>query len=416
VRRMFTSRARRAVTVLALIVGSGAGLPAAMPAAHGQGNPPPTAAPVALEQTDVQPACDAPQPGHLRCLVVHRKGRGGSPSQSSPAASQPAGYGPQDLWSAYDLPAYRGASRTVAVVTAYDNPNAETDLGVYRQQYSLPACTTADGCFGKVNQRGESAPLPPAHLGWAVESAVDTQLASAVCPRCRLLLVEADDDSYTSLGAAVDTAVRLGADVVSNSYGSDESNLMLDYAEHYDHPGALIVASSGNTGFGAPSFPAVLDTVTAVGGTTLFRTSGPRGWTETAWAWSGSGCSAYIDKPDWQRDPNCSMRTTADASAVADPDTGVAVYDSFLPAEFAGWQVVGGTSVAAPIIAGVYALAGAHPRDGASGLYRLPNDGHLNDIVGGSTGFCGEDYLCTAVPGYDGPTGLGTPRGVLAFR
>jgi hypothetical protein len=217
------------------------------------------------------------------------------------------------------------------------------------------------------------------------------------------------------VGAAVDTAVRLGAAVVSNSYGAAESNLAMDYASHYQHRDAVVVASSGDGGFGPANFPAVLGNVVAVGGTTLTPADSRRGWTEQAWSGSASGCSAYIAKPSWQHDRNCPMRTVTDVSAVADPQTGVAVYDTFLPPDQAGWQVVGGTSVAAPLVAGMFGLVTRPAGPDASALYQPWSKHFLNDVVGGSTGFCGGDYLCTGLPGYDAPTGVGSPRGVFAF-
>jgi hypothetical protein len=209
----------------------------------------------------------------------------------------------------------------------------------------------------------------------------------------------------------VDTAVRLGAVAVSNSYGLDEFNGMMGFAHYYRHPGTAITVSSGDFGFRPASFPAVLDTVTAVGGTSLTKTPGTaRGWTEKAWDGAGSGCSAYVAKPAFQHDTHCGMRTVADISAVSDPNTGVAVYDSF---EVPGWIVVGGTSAAAPLIGGIYGLA-ANPAH-TTPAYPYTHRSALYDVVGGTNGFCGGDYLCAARRGYDGPTGLGTPNGTGAF-
>jgi subtilase family serine protease len=351
----------------------------------------------------------------VRCLAEyrpdHRATAAARPDTAARPAVQPAGYGPRDLWSAYGLPGTRpGRARTVAVVTAFDNPNVEADLAAYRTQYGLPACTTANGCFRKVGQDG-TATLPQPDQSWGLEAAVDVTMVSAACPRCHVLLVEANDDSYPSMGAAVDTAVRLGAAVVSNSYGAAESNLAMDYASHYQHRDAVVVASTGDGGFGPANFPAVLGNVVAVGGTTLTPADNRRGWTEQAWSGSAGGCSAYVAKPSWQRDHNCPMRTVADVAAVADPQTGVAVYDTFLPPDRAGWQVVGGTSVAAPLVAGTFGLAPRPAGPGASVLYQPWSRHFVNDVVGGSTGFCGGDYLCTGLPGYDAPTGVGTPNG-----
>jgi subtilisin family serine protease len=244
-----------------------------------------------------------------------------------------------------------------------------------------------------------------------VEIALDLQAASAACPRCKLLLVEGDSPLVTDLAAGVDTAVRLGATVVSNSYGTDEYGGMRAVRASYDHPGVPLTVASGDYGFGPAQFPAVFRTVVAVGGTTLRRTA--TGWTQSAWAGSGSGCSAWITKPSWQRDPNCAMRTTADVSAVADPDTGLAVYDTYGLGADNGWIVVGGTSASAPFVAGVIALGPTPSRYGtAQRFYGRP--GSLRDVVGSSNGFCGGDYLCTGLPGYDAPTGLGTPKGITS--
>ena len=247
-----------------------------------------------------------------------------------------------------------------------------------------------------------------------METALDLDMASAACPGCKLLLVEGDDSSLDGLGAAVDTAVRLGATVVSNSYGTDEFNGMDTYAASYHHPGVPILASSGDSGFQAASFPAVEQSVIAVGGTSLTKDTSTRGWSESAWSGAGSGCSAWIDKPSWQTDPNCAMRTIADVSAVADPDTGLAVYDTYGLGDQAGWLIVGGTSASSPFIAGVIALAGHASTVTPQKLYNEPDA--FYDAVGGSNGYCGDDYLCTGLPGYDAPTGLSTPNGVTPFE
>ncbi len=164
----------------------------------------------------------------------------------------------------------------------------------------------------------------------------------------------------------MNTAVRLGADVVSNSYGGDEFNGIANLAaNYYTHPGVAQVASSGDFGFGPAQFPASWTQMIAVGGTRLKSKNGI--WHETAWWGAGSGCSAWIDKPAWQQDTHCPMRTVADVSAVADPDTGFAVYDTYGLGRDNGWIVVGGTSLSAPLIAGMIGLAGnaAGAHDGA---------------------------------------------------
>jgi subtilase family serine protease len=295
-------------------------------------------------------------------------------------------------------------------VDAYDDPNAESDLAVYRSQFGLSACTTANGCFKKVNQSGGTS-YPSGNTGWAEEISLDLDMVSAVCPNCHILLVEGTSATFASLGTAVNEAVSLGATTVSNSYGGSESSSESSYASYYNHSGVVITASSGDGGYGV-EVPAAYNTVVAVGGTSLSKSSSTRGWAETAWSGAGSGCSAYISKPTWQTDTGCTRRTVADVSAVADPNTGVSVYDTY--GSVGGWLVFGGTSVSSPIIASVYALAGnASSVNAASSLYS--NTGSLYDVTSGSNGSCGGSYLCTAGVGYDGPTGLGTPDGTAAF-
>jgi hypothetical protein len=335
-------------------------------------------------------------------------------AESVVQATTPNGYGPSDLISAYALPGITsgaGAGRTVAIVDAYDLPTAASDLATYRAQYGLPPCTTSSGCFRKVNESGGASPLPAANSGWGGEIALDIEMVSAVCPSCNILLVEASSSLLTDLGTAVNTAASLGAVAISNSYlGSESSNETLYDSAYYTHPGVAVTASSGDNGYGV-GFPAASPHVIAVGGTTLTKASNARGWTETAWSGAGSGCSGYEPKPAWQHDSGCAKRTVADVSAVADPSSGVAVYS----AGQGGWVVFGGTSVSSPIIASVYALAGAPVAGSYPGSYPYASPAYVNDVTGGSDGSCSGSYLCTAGPGYDGPTGLGTPAGTSAF-
>ena len=327
--------------------------------------------------------------------------------------STPRGYVPADLQSAYNLTsiaATGGSGATIAIVDAYDAPTAESDLGVYRKQFGLPPCTTANGCFRKVNQDGVAGSYPKADGGWAQEISLDLDMASAICPNCRILLVEARSAYFTDLSAAVDRAAAMGATVISNSYGGSEYASEVTDQSHYNHPGIAVTVSSGDSGYGV-EFPAASQFVIAVGGTSLKRATGGRGWSETVWSGAGSGCSAYVTKPSWQVDGSCTRRTVADVAAVADPNTGVAVYDSYSYRGSAGWMQFGGTSAAAPIVAAVYALSGgstiaAQSLYGASGLF---------DVTSGSNGSCGGSYLCTGTSGYDGPTGNGTPNGTSAF-
>jgi Putative Ig domain len=332
----------------------------------------------------------------------------------APAAT-PAGYGPSDLASAYRLPG-TGSGQTVAIVDAFDDPNAESDLAVYRAQYSLPPCTTANGCFRKTDQNG-GTDYPVPNVGWAEEISLDVDMVSAACPGCHILLVEAASNGFDDIGTAENEAVALGASYVSNSYGGLEDPSELAADRYYNHPGVAITVASGDAGY-VTEWPAASPYVTAVGGTRLTQSVTERGWTETAWSTdpaegAGSGCSNIeVAKPSWQDDTGCPNRTIADVAAVADPATGVAVYDSF---QVGGWNVFGGTSVATPIIASVYALAGRPVPDSYPASYPYASSSGLNDVTSGATAQCDPSYLCTAQPGYDGPTGLGTPNGLSAF-
>ena len=379
----------------------------------------PAAARTAGSGHDYRRACVAARAGRMSCLVLVRTDVRQRAQAALRPGAEPAGvgYGPQDLQSAYFLPSTSaGAGQTVAIVDAYDDPDAAADLAVYRSDWGLPACTVASGCFRKVDQEGKASPLPAASggTGWATEESLDIEMVAAICPECHILLVEADSTSNSDMFAAVDTAVRLGAKFVSNSYGETEfSAEVADSNPYYDHPGVVLTAAAGDYGYAnGVLFPAASPDVVSVGGTTLTPASGSRGWTETAWDDTGSGCSLYEPKPAWQTDSGCANRTDNDVAAVADPATGVAIYDTY---DQKGWLEVGGTSVASPIIASVYALvgtpaAGSYP---ASYLYAHPSG--LYDVTSGNNGYCSPLYLCYAGPGYDGPTGWGTPDGIKAF-
>ena len=350
--------------------------------------------------------CPGEAPGEARCHSLVRVDAGGSPL----ATGAPSGYGPADLQSAYSLSTTGGAGQTIAIVDAFDDGKAESDLAVYRSQFGLPACTTANGCFRKVDQNGGTS-YPRGDAGWAEEISLDLDMASAICPQCHILLVEATTNSFANLSAAVDRAALMGANAISNSYGGSEFSGEVSSESHYNHPGVAVTVSSGDNGFGV-EFPAASQYVTAVGGTHLERAANARGWTETVWSGAGSGCSAYISKPSWQTDAGCTRRTVADVSAVADPNTGVAVYDTYR-LHPGGWLVFGGTSVSSPIIASVYALAG-NAGSLTYGSYSYSHTASLFDVTSGSNGSCGT-YLCTGVVGFDGPTGNGTPNGTGAF-
>ncbi|NUP47923.1 MAG: hypothetical protein HOW97_11515, partial [Catenulispora sp.] len=348
----------------------------------------------------------------MACLALKRTD---VPGRLAPALAV-SGYGPSDLTSAYNLPS-GGSGQTVAIVDAQDDPNAESDLAAYRSNYGLPSCTTANGCFRKVDQNGGSN-YPSPDTGWAGEISLDLDMVSAVCPQCHILLVEASTADMTNLGAAVNTAVSLGAKYVSNSYGGSEESADTSYdSSYFNHPGVAITVSTGDSAYGS-EYPATSQYVTAVGGTSLSRSGGTRGWSESVWYTSstegtGSGCSSYDPKPSWQTDTGCSRRMEADVSAVADPATGVAVYQTY---GGSGWSVYGGTSASSPIIASVWALAGAPNAGDRAAQYPYKHTGSFNDVTSGRNGSCSPSYFCTAGTGYDGPTGWGTPNGTAGFK
>jgi subtilase family serine protease len=348
----------------------------------------------------IRQVCGSVPDGYARCASYVRTDVGGN------GVIPNNGYGPPDLIAAYNLPATGGNNQTVGIVDAYDDPTAESDLAKYRSNFGLSACTTANGCFQKLNQRGHAKNYPPFNFGWAQEEALDTDMVSAICPNCHIMLVEGDTNSFHDLAASVDEAVVLGATEVSNSYLGGESGGLHNNIS-YKHKGVMITAAGGDAGYGV-GFPASSQWVTAVGGTTLNRGGGTRGWTETVWSGTGSGCSAVFKKPAWQKDTGCTKRTMDDVAAVANPGTGVlVVYNN-------NFFLFGGTSVATPIIGAVYALAGnaAALKYASHGYSHTSN---LYDITSGSDGNCSPKYLCQAGPGYDGPTGNGTPNGVGAF-
>jgi subtilase family serine protease len=368
-------------------------------------------------------ACPVAPEGYMRCFVLYRPQTAVNRAIAAGltgSAARPAGLGPRQLVAAYRLPVNRRSHQTVAVSIAYDTPKLATYLAIYRKKFGLPACTIASGCFRKVNQNGKARPLPASGVGsgWDLEATLDVSMISAACPHCRILVVEADSPSYADMAKTDDTAARLGAEVISNSYGSRENGFALRYASAYDHRGHVTVVASGDLGFTAANFPADLASVTAVGGTILSRAHDRRGWRETVWnnevGASSSGCSAYVAKPAWQHGHACAGRTVADVAAVA---WNVAIYNK----NYGGWVTVAGTSIASPLIAGVYGLAGNAATLRPGYTYR-----HARSLFGVTTGnnaylvplpkvVCGDDYLCVATKGYNGPTGLGTPDGIGAF-
>jgi len=379
-------------------------------------------------------ACDVMQPGDtVRCFALVRTDVGGAPGLGVLASKTVSGYGPTQLRAAYALPSLDyGAGQTVALIESGNYPTAAADLTTYRRYYGLSPCTVASGCFKKVGQTGSTTQLPKENAGWAEETALDMDMVSAVCPKCHILIVEAASSTFGSLGTAVNTAVSLGATVISNSYGGSEfaaSDL------HYDHSGIVILASAGDDGYGEGSTqPCSFASVVCTGGTSLQPADNARGYTEVVWndlsendGASGSGCSSEVPKPAWQNDTGCTTRSQSDVSFDADPIYGVAVYDSTPYEGYSGWLEFGGTSVASPALAAVYALAGNAASlgpDAAATIWGKKGSG-LWSITSGNNLSSGEScnsaytYICVAGTGddgvYSGPGGWGTPDGISDF-
>ena len=325
------------------------------------------------------------QAGQARCMALVNTSV--APTASANDARAISGLHPADLQNRYGIPsANRGA--TVAVVDAFDDPTAEADLNVYRSSFGLPACTTANGCFKKINQRGLAGSYPQPDAGWSTEAALDLDMVSAACPKCTIVLVEADSALMDDLGASVDLAASLGVRAISNSYYAAEWSGEVTEDAHYRHAGVFIAASSGDTG--RPSFPAASQYVTSVGGTSL--TGSPGSWSETAWPYSGNGCSAFVPRPWYQYATGCGSRSTVDVAAVADPRTGVSIFSSAA----GGWVVAGGTSVGSPLVAAAFALS-ANPTSPAWPYYHPSAFFHIGTHA------------------YNYPVGLGAPNGVAGI-
>ncbi|MGW3152228.1 S53 family peptidase [Streptomyces sp. NPDC001177] len=322
---------------------------------------------------------------------------------------QPEGLSPRDIQSAYELPRHGGSGRKVAIVVANDYPTAEQDLAVYRRQFHLPPCTTANGCFQKVYSTGvKPGTVDPI---WALEAAIDVQAVSAACPDCKITLVEAPTAFIvSSLMPAVDIASFLpGVTAVNGSWAIAEQPAEGTLDNHF-RPGIAYTFASGDLG-GVPVYPSVSPNVTSVGGTKLTRAHNRRGWSESGWSGSGGGCSLYEPKPSFQHDLLClTNRATPDVSAVADPDTGFAVYCSTPGNPTVGWQVAGGTSLSSPLVAGMYTLAGQPGPTQRPNTYPYARPWHFHDIVTGTAG------AFSALPGYDLVTGIGTPNGIRGLK
>ena len=350
------------------------------------------------------------QSGRFRCKARVQTSDSGQ-IRSFAGVALAGGFGPADLQNAYKLDTSVDPGVTVAIVDAFGYPNAESDLAKYRSTYGLPPCTVASGCLTIVNQDGKTSPLPPAPDSandWTVEAALDLDLVSAACPKCKILYVQAQDNTGDGLFIAQNAAANLGAIAVSNSWGGPDDGTGINFEVYFNHPGmGVFVASgdSGNTG-ATPDYPSTSAFVTAVGGTSLVKAAGSaRGWTEGAWSGSGSSCSKTIAKPAYQKNSVCAFRADADVSAVGNPSTGLAVYNN--GPSSSGWIVVGGTSASCPFVAGAYALTG----HGAAGpAFSYANGADFFDVTSGSNGSC-NTLLCKAGAGWDGPTGNGTPNG-----
>jgi subtilase family serine protease len=440
-------------------------------------------------------ACKPAKSGYSACFadrrVLVKKGTAGARAFkiSSGAIADgtigPAGgLTPGDLATAYGLTTTGGSGQTLAIVDAYNDPNLNADLQTFDTEYGLATCSTSNGCLDIVNESGASSPLAPNDTtGWSVETSLDVETAHSICQGCKILLVEANTNKNTDLGTAVNTAVTLGATEVSNSYGGLESGSTTAIQADYNHPDVVITASAGDDGYysfddlaadNLPNTPAAYPSVVAVGGTSLYLAQNGTRQSETVWndngpqdyyeqltleslGATGGGCSTKFTAQGWQSHESdwastgCGThRLVSDVSADADYLTGLDVYDSYTCASgcvsSAGWYTIGGTSLASPIIAAVYALAGgAHGvKDPAVTLYGHP--GATYDVTTGGNGWCdGEtsaqcsdpnlqgdgivdcaytsagavaagDLACDAGTGYDGPTGVGTPNGLTDFE
>ena len=477
-----------------------------------------TVSPLPASDYSTQPACAVPAAGHVACLAeilvprtaaarAHTHPLGITTIHAivhGDAAEGADGLRPQDLRDAYfpgeEPDAPTSEPQTLAIVDAYNDPEAEADLRIYDEEFHLPECTTNNGCFEQVNQNGETGSPPfPSNTtakgekealcesttaepsvtqaacrtieevdGWSLEVSLDIETAHAICQNCHIVLVEAEGED-TALETAEDTAVRLGAGEVSNSWAGSE---LLSDSDAFNHPGVVITFAAGDRGYlnwerdkleeelfgetAGVNYPASSPHVIAVGGTTLKLNGVTGAWSEeSVWDGTGGGCSLNFEAQPWQDEVSgwssvgCEdRRAVNDVSADANPYTGVAIYDSvpYIPlggglksANVFDWTPVGGTSASTPMIAAMFALAGgshgvAYP---AQTLYSHLGSAALHDIAEGSSGKCFGKYssgcsgsmsplsltdcgqgalICNSATGYDGPTGVGTPNGLSALQ
>jgi subtilase family serine protease len=340
------------------------------------------------------------------------------------ASTGPTGLTPAQTRHAYgfDLLSNSGAGQVIAIVDAYDDPNIESDLGVFDARFGLPACTTANGCFKKIYAAGHS---PRTDAGWSLEIALDVEWAHAIAPQAKILLVEAASSSFTNLLNAVDVAVKNKATVVSMSWGGGDFSSEVNYDYHFAASGVTFTASSGDSGDGV-EYPAASPYVVAVGGTTLsFKDASGTYGGEVAWSGSGGGLSLYEAEPGYQfsypipLDPK-GKRGVPDVAYDADPVSGFSVYDTVNYQGQSGWFQVGGTSAGAPQWAALFAIVNSLRVSAGKGtlsgtginVYAAAQAGvygtNYHDVTAGSNGTCGT--LCNAAIGYDYVTGLGSPQ------
>jgi subtilase family serine protease len=377
------------------------------------GTPAVPRAAVQLWGHNVVAACPDVRPGEAQCLALIRVG---SQIVHDGGTGPNGGFAPVQLEAAYNLPSLtNGSGQIVAIVDAYDDPKAASDLAYYRSYFGLPASN-----FTKFNQEGQISNYPIGNTEWGVEETLDLDMVSASCPNCAIYLVEANSASISDLQAAVAEAVALGAHIISNSYACVIGPNCAFSKDAYDTAGVAYVAGAGDYGYTSHVMaPATFGSVVSAGGTSLYVDSkAARGFRETAWIGTGSGCSKE-KKPTWQHDPGCKHRTANDISAIADPATGPAIYDTD---GYNGWVVGGGTSAASPFIAGVFGLAGnASSQSGGETFWEKSHEGSsdLFPIERGYNGACNPTYFCTdgthEYLDYGGPTGWGTPNGIGAF-
>lgn len=341
---------------------------------------------------------------------------------SSTSGPPTSAFAPAQVRHAYgfDQIANQGAGQTIGIVDAYDDPSAEADLGTFDAHFNLPACTSRNGCFRKVYSKGSK---PAGNANWAVEIALDVEWAHAVAPKATILLVEAPSNSLSDLVAGVDVAVRDGASVVSMSWTSGEFSGETSLDNHFVSSGVTFLAASGDNGTGV-AYPAASPDVIGVGGTKIVLSANGSYSSETAWSGSGGGLSTFEREPSFQAqfaipdDPR-GYRGSPDVSYNANPGTGYAIYDSVAINGYSGWFQVGGTSAGTPQWAGLFAIANSlrtaarksHLSSTNTTVYSLAKVAPAADfhaVTQGTNGNCGT--LCTASPGYDYVTGLGTPQ------